>query len=477
MPRAHGHIIDPQGKRVAGTVYVYRKTESKEHTAVLFEDGGIVGPGTTTYTYTGLQCSAIPNKDIGFFDVPNGLDEGEYALHVHYKGKKEWAWPFIVTDGKDAQDVRLGGPNSTPVFVDLKRLLLFGDSDSSPKGETLSWRSTDITYYLHLDSELAKALACKSLHAVNYAQGATPVHPAHMDHDGITQVREALAHTPKAHVAVCRYGLNDCHSYMQNPTPASREKFRTAYSQCIQMLLDHGAMVVLVTIQLEKRSDRRAGILAANEELKGLASKHNVLLVDPEIVWEKDKHLFHTDGIHLLDAGQKKVAEVIKAGILKNVDYIPEQPPIDPPSTEEISINDVEFTYDPLPIASWKETVKLRGVSITGTEGDPAGKIKFDWDAPNWPQVDIFGEGSLAIGNPVVVVNKGGKWLGASFTWLRPGQKEKNREEIDNPTIKKGPLVGWKPRKGEKVYFLITGLCRESQRSIQERTNMVPYTF
>jgi len=478
--RAHGVIVDKNNVPVLGKVYFYLKDISKGHFAVISEDTKtIVGPGVGRYVFIGLNCDAIPGKIPGFFDLPGGVEPGEYALHIHHGGKKEWAWPFVVTDGVKEQTVRIGGPlvGNTHIlpFKNSRKILLFGDSDSSPKGETLSWRTTDVTDYLRGDLKLASILNCGDILTENCAQGATPVHPAHMDHDGGTQVKEALQRINDADFAICRYGLNDCHSYMQNPVQSSREKFFQAYSDCINMLKAKNITPVLVKIQLERRMERRPGILAANAELERLAREHNVILVDPSIEWENDKNIFHTDGIHLINAGQQRVAEAIKSKLSSVFGSgVATTPPSD---ASEFNIQDVEFTYDKLDIGAWPETAKLRGVTITGTEGDGSGMIKFDWDIPSWPAIKMFGDGALTIGNPVVIVKKNGKWYGASFTWLRPGQKEKGRFEIDDPTIKQGPLVGWKPSKGETVYFMIAGLCREKQRNVSERTNVVKYTF
>lgn len=477
--RAFGFVQDSYGNAIVGKVFFYLKKAMKQHIATLHEDkqSGIVGPGTIIYEYTGKFCDSILGPKKGFFDLPGGLPPGEYALHVHYTEggvkKTNWGHPFVITDGTKEQVIKLGyskTSSSSHPFKEQKRILLFGDSDSSPKGETLSWRKTDVVQHLHGDVELAKAINCRSVITTNCAQGATPVAPAHMDHDGVTQVTETLSRISDADIAICRYGLNDCHSYMQNPIPQSREKFKNAYSECIRLLKAKNIYVILVKIQLEKRQDRRAGILAANEELEFLAKEYNVLLVDPSIEWENDKHLFHTDGIHLLDSGQLHVAQSVKKALLNL------SSPIETPS-DTPTINEIEFTYDKLDIGSWKETAKLRGVTLTGAVGDGTGKIKFDWNPNPWPPVNIFGDGPEAIGNPIVIVKKNGKWLAASFTWLRPNQVEKGRHEIDDPTIKQGPLVGWKPSKGETVYFMIAALCREGQRNVQERSNIVPFTF
>jgi lysophospholipase L1-like esterase len=438
------------------------------------------------YQWTDEKIASVLPTGKFEFDFPDSVVKKDWtSLEVHLPdGRKIYTpafhsskSPVFQLNGDEIVLIGYEGElpdKPTPIFKEQKRILLFGDSDSSPKGETLAWRSSDVTTYLNGDIDLSKALNCNKLVTTNCAQGATPVYPAHMDHDGVTQVREALERIPDIDVAICRYGLNDCHAYMQTPTSENRAKFNKAYSECIDMLKARNITVVLVKIQLEQRQDRRAGILAANAELEKLAKTHQVLLVDPSIEWENDKNIFHTDGIHLKDEGQKRVAMAVKEGLIKFNIPIIISPPVDP---GELNIKDVKFTYDELDIGSWAETAVLRGVKITGTEGDGSGMIKFDWDIPDWPAIKMFGDGALTIGNPVVIVKKDGKWIGASFTWLRPGQKEKGRHEIDDPTIKQGPLMGWRPQKGETVYFMIAGLCREKQRNVNERTNIIKYIF
>jgi hypothetical protein len=107
--KANGRILDSSGKPVIGRVYFYLKTGTHLMSVMHEDTKVIVGPGTPTYTWTGFECDAIPGANPGWFDYPGGLEPGEYVLHIHYGGKKEWAWPFNLTDGLKPQDVYIGG--------------------------------------------------------------------------------------------------------------------------------------------------------------------------------------------------------------------------------------------------------------------------------------------------------------------------------------------------------------------------------
>ncbi len=117
--RAHGRVLDASGAPLGGTVYIYRLAPEPGFFLSVGDKkdaGTLSGPlyGRVAHD-TGKTADLLPAGDprgAGFFDLPGGLVPGEYFLHVHHDGREEWAWPFTVTDGRLAQDVRVGGPAS-----------------------------------------------------------------------------------------------------------------------------------------------------------------------------------------------------------------------------------------------------------------------------------------------------------------------------------------------------------------------------
>jgi hypothetical protein len=156
--KANGRILDSSGKPVIGRVYFYLKTGTHLMSVMHEDTKVIVGPGTPTYTWTGFECDAIPGANPGWFDYPGGLEPGEYVLHIHHGGKKEWAWPFNLTDGLKPQDVYIGGkqapvpgpepiPGNYPPITPLDKQFTAGTYTAC------------ISYYGAIGAPLARAIA------------------------------------------------------------------------------------------------------------------------------------------------------------------------------------------------------------------------------------------------------------------------------------------------------------------------------
>ncbi len=150
--------------------------------------------------------------------------------------------------------------------------------------------------------------------------------------------------------------------------------------------------------------------------------------------------------------------------------------PIEAPQDEAPGVGEVLWVDRD--ISRWPQTADLRSVRTTGPE-PRRDQIVFDWDRTSWDddQVRIFGDGAYAVGNPWFIVKVGGRWVGSAFTWLRPSQDRKPLHELTDPTIRQGPLAGWKPEPGDEFYILISGLARSGQSNTQERTNMVKFVM
>jgi len=65
-----------------------------------------------------------------------------------------------------------------------------------------------------------------------------------------------------------------------------------------------------------------------------------------------------------------------------------------------------------------------------------------------------------------------GQWYAATFEWLRHNQSVKQMHACEGGHIGRNPLKKWKPKVGETLYFMVSGLCRDSKRNKQERSNL-----
>jgi hypothetical protein len=113
-------------------------------------------------------------------------------------------------------------------------------------------------------------------------------------------------------------------------------------------------------------------------------------------------------------------------------------------------------------VSSWAVTSPL-SVSFGN------GLIHLDYDkADVWPP---NGEGLN--GNPWVFVFQDGTWYAATWEWLRLGQTAKSMSSVAGDHIKKAPLQDFQPVSGQLYGFMVSGLARDAQRNVQERTPVV----
>jgi hypothetical protein len=128
---------------------------------------------------------------------------------------------------------------------------------------------------------------------------------------------------------------------------------------------------------------------------------------------------------------------------------------------DEIDLSDVKFLHTN--VSKWEVTSRVTRVRID----DPPICIEHT-KAGKWR--DVGG----AEGNPWVIAKIDGQWYAATYEWLRPGQTCKNiHADSLGPHTKKSPLEDWRPRSGEMVGFMVSGLARDSTRSVEERSNVV----
>jgi hypothetical protein len=124
-------------------------------------------------------------------------------------------------------------------------------------------------------------------------------------------------------------------------------------------------------------------------------------------------------------------------------------------------------------VSDWPETSALASVTI---EGD---QICLDYDqADAWPLYDL--RGTEVVANPWIFIWQDANWYAATWEWLRPGQTCKSVDAVSGSHIKVEPFgedSGWVPTSGQTYWFMVSGLGRWSERTVEERTNLVPLTW
>ena len=114
-------------------------------------------------------------------------------------------------------------------------------------------------------------------------------------------------------------------------------------------------------------------------------------------------------------------------------------------------------------VSGWRETSRITSASIQ----DPP-ICFYHTKAGQWPLADG------AEGNPWIFVNMNGRWYGATFEWLSPGQQCKYvTRDVIGAHIGRSPLSGWRPASGEVVGLMVSGLARSSVETVHERSNVV----
>ena len=151
-------------------------------------------------------------------------------------------------------------------------------------------------------------------------------------------------------------------------------------------------------------------------------------------------------------------------------DPTPTNPPTDGTTTNGLWPSEITGTVKFLhtDVSSWPVTASLHASVGGGTINMPYSKAKV------WPAVDGVNA------NPWVFVNMNGQWYAATFEWFRAGQTSKPVGVLDGSKgdhIKVSPLNGWRPRSGERIGLMVSGLARTKMRNVQERSNVSMVTW
>lgn len=145
-------------------------------------------------------------------------------------------------------------------------------------------------------------------------------------------------------------------------------------------------------------------------------------------------------------------------------------------SNDAIDLSTVVFLH--ANVSRWPATSEITGVRIREQD-----ICMFHTKAHSWPVLNT----PVAIyGNPWVIAKIDGTWYAGTFEWMRPGQECKAvghgegtlRDRI-GLGVELEPLESWKPKKGEMVGLMYSTFARGSERSINERSNvvLVPWPF
>lgn len=174
------------------------------------------------------------------------------------------------------------------------------------------------------------------------------------------------------------------------------------------------------------------------------------------------------------------VAEIAQLPVADNTTPKPQPVPAPTPEPEpmpvavdEIDLSAVTFLHTD--IREWRITSDLREMRLP-----KAGEAGIDFrhtKAGKWPDKTL--DGTAVEGNPWVLARIGGRWYAATCEWLRPGQTFKPNLSAANlgAHTKVSPLKDWTPQPGEQVGFMVSGLARDKNRNVQERTQVVLVTW
>ncbi len=119
-------------------------------------------------------------------------------------------------------------------------------------------------------------------------------------------------------------------------------------------------------------------------------------------------------------------------------------------------------------VSDWPVTTSLNASVSGGTISMPYDKARV------WPSV-----GGLNA-NPWVIVKYDGQWYAATFEWFRFGQTSKPVGVLNGALgdhIKVSPLNRWRPRSGERIGLMVSGLARSQSRNVKERSNISMVTW
>jgi hypothetical protein len=145
--------------------------------------------------------------------------------------------------------------------------------------------------------------------------------------------------------------------------------------------------------------------------------------------------------------------------------------PYIPTSSTPFDLSQVTWLHEN--VSSWPVTSALSNVSIAGN------KVNLSHSkAGNWRVLEGSNGGADVEANAWVFVERNGRWYGATWEWLRPGQTTKTMPaSAFGSHIKREPLASWAPQPGERIGFMVSTPARDGRRTTNERSNIVMTTW
>lgn len=124
-------------------------------------------------------------------------------------------------------------------------------------------------------------------------------------------------------------------------------------------------------------------------------------------------------------------------------------------------------------VMSWGITSQMLKV-----EASPSGICITHTKTGQWPAIPFY---DVQIeGNFWIFAQFSGKWYGATFDYVRPGQvcKFTTAAEMGRDQIRTAPMdASWTPRAGDRIGIMASAPARYEFRSIRERSNVVVITW
>ena len=143
---------------------------------------------------------------------------------------------------------------------------------------------------------------------------------------------------------------------------------------------------------------------------------------------------------------------------------------------DEIDLRQVTFLHSD--VSNWAITSR-----VTETSVRPGEVCVYHTKAGQWPfSREVFPpdaeypNGAPIEGNIWIFAVINGRWYGATWDWLRPGQqcKHESADTFGRDQIRIPPMDGsWVPQKGDPIGLMMSTIARTSLRAGYERTNVV----
>jgi hypothetical protein len=150
----------------------------------------------------------------------------------------------------------------------------------------------------------------------------------------------------------------------------------------------------------------------------------------------------------------------------------------------EFNLSEVNWLHTD--VSTWEENSRITEVNITPTEVGIYHTKAGEWPVSRsvFPPDAEYPDGAPIEGNAWIFAFVNGRWHGATWEWLRPGQQSKSVKawEFGEDQIRRSPLdISWMPRSGDRVGFMMSTIARTNLRASQNYRTQVfmttwPYT-